>query len=772
MARPTRRSGNLPAEASSFIGRRRELAELRRKLTAARLVSLSGPGGVGKSRLALRIATDLARGFSGGAWMVELAEIQDPALVGNAVLAALDLRDQAATEPLPLLLSYLREKELLLVVDNCEHLLEAAARLVTEVVQAGPGVRVIATSREPLSVPGEQVIPVPPLELPAAGAAAPPSLEQLRQNEAVRLFLERAAAASGRFELTASNRAAVVDLCRRLDGLPLAIELAAVRTRLLTAEQIRDRLSDRFGLLTRGNRAALPRHQTLRTTIDWSHDLLEADERALLRRLCVFAGKFTLDDVEAVCTSADVPAPHALDLLSSLVDKSLVTREDAKGGACYRLHETMREYTRLKLREAGEQDAVEERCTDHYVAVCRKFAAHNRFRLLPWLEWMEVEVDNIRSVLQRCLLEGDALRGLDLACALGWYWCTRATTEGVRWLDELLAAAPSGAGLAAPVGLAQFIRGFLAVLQSDPSSARPLFERAIPAARTAGNLPLLSHALSMASVAANMAGDRAEARRLLDESLVVTSGIDDVAATLSVLQAQALNGMFEGDIATVRAAASEGTRRSRESGDLYSLEMMLTNLGVATLMTGDLDGPRPALAEALRIAQQIDDRVAQYCLLDLLGCLAAGTGQARLAAHLLGAAETVRTEAGATMLPTLAPLVAQAEASAIGALGAARFEAELKAGKKLRRDTAIRLALGKPDQAAVVAAAADGSVAPLAKREADVARLVADGLSNKQIGARLFISERTVDSHVRSILNKLGFNSRAQIAGWMASSRP
>jgi predicted ATPase/DNA-binding CsgD family transcriptional regulator len=767
MARPTRRSGNLPAEASSFIGRRRELAELRRKLATARLVCLAGPGGVGKTRLAIRIATDLARGFPGGAWMVELAEVQDPALVSNAVMAALNLRDQTATEPLPLLLSYLQDKELLLVVDNCEHLLGVAAQLVTEVIRAAPGVRVIATSREPLSVSGEYVIPVPPLELPSARAAEP--LIQLRQNEAVMLFTERAAAASGKFELTASNQAAVVDLCGRLDGLPLAIELAAVRTRVLTAEQILDRLTDRFGLLTGGSRAALPRHQTLRTTIDWSHDLLEAGERALLRRLCVFAGRFTLEDVEAVCTSDDVPAPRALDLLSSLVDKSLVTKEDAKGRACYRLHETMREYTSLKLWEAGEQDPVERRCTDYYVAICRQFAEQNRYRLLEWLEWMELEVDNIRSVLQRCLMHADFLRGIDLACSLGWYWATRATTEGVRWLDELLALAPSEGGNAAVYGRAYFIRGFLSVLQSDPAAARPAFERAIPAARAAGNLPLLSHALSMASVAANMAGDRSAARRLLDESLAVTSGIDDVAATVSLLQARALNSMFEGDLQTLIAAATEGARLSREAGDLYSLEMMLLNLGAATLMAGDLDGSQPLFAEALRIGQQIDDRVAQYCLLDALGCCAAGAGQARLAAQLLGAAETVRTEAGATLIATLAPLVAQAEESAIVALGAARFEAEFKAGKCLRRDTAIRLALGQPDHAAA-AASDDGSVAPLGKREADVARLVADGLSNKQIGARLFISERTVDSHVRSILNKLGFNARAQIAGWMASS--
>jgi len=767
MVRPTRRPGNLPAEASSFVGRRRELAELRRRLSAVRLVSLAGPGGVGKTRLALRIAADLARGFPGGAWMVELAEVRDPALIGNAVMAALDLRDQTATEPLPLLLSYLRDKELLLVVDNCEHLLGAAAQLVTDVMQAAPGVRVIVTSREPLSVSGEHVLPVPPLELPSAHTAEP--LSQLRQNEAVMLFTERAAAASGKFELTASNQVAVAALCGRLDGLPLAIELAAVRTRVLTAEQILDRLTDRFGLLTGPSRVALLRHQTLRTTIDWSHDLLEAAERALLRRLCVFAGRFTLEDVESVCTSDDVPAAHTLDLLSSLVDKSLVMREDAKGRACYRLHETMREYTGLKLREASEKDVFERRCADYYVSRCRQSAERARYGLLGWLEWMELEIDNIRSVLQRCLTSADVDRGITLACSLGWYWATRATTEGVRWLDELLASGPSGGGNAVAGGLPYFIRGFLAVLQTDPAAARPALERAVLAAREAGQLNLLSHSLSMASIAATMAGDRTAARCLLDEDPALTKGLDDVAAAVSLLQARALNGLLEGDLETVRAAASEGARLSRETGDLYSLEMMLLNLGVTELMAREPDQAQPLFAEALRISKEIDDRVAQYCLLDALGCIAAGAGQGRLAAQLLGAAETVRTEAGATIIPMLPPLLAQAEASAIAALGAARFEAEFKAGKRLQRDAAIGMALGEPAQ--VAAATSDGgSVAPLAKREADVARLVADGLSNKQIGARLFISERTVDSHVRSILNKLGFNSRAQIAGWMASS--
>jgi predicted ATPase/DNA-binding CsgD family transcriptional regulator len=758
MARPTRRSGNVPAEATSFVGRRHELAELRNKLASARLVSLVGPGGVGKSRLAIRAGTDLGRGFASGAWMVELAEVRDPVLVGHAVMAGLDLRDQAGTEPHAILLDYLRDKELLLVLDNCEHLLDAAARLVTALVRAAPGLRVVATSREPLSVSGEHVIPVPPLEVPAPDASEP--LDRLRQNEAISLFTERAAAASGAFALTAENRAAVVDLCRRLDGLPLAIELAAVRTRVLTAEQVRDRLNDRFGLLTGGGRAALPRHQTLRTTLDWSHDLLTDGERALLRRLCVFAGRFTLEDVEGVCSAED-----ALDLLSSLVDKSLVVKEDARGAACYRLHETMREYARLRLLEAGEEEAVERRRAEYYLRKCGQSGADARFALLEWLPWMDLEIDNVRSVLRWCLDHGDYEWGIALASMLGWYWATRATTEGGQWFDQLLAAGDPAARV-----WPWFIRGFLAVLQSDTVVARPALERAATAAREAGGRRSLVHALTMASVAENMAGHGAAARRLLAEARAVNVRLDDVASTLSVLQAATLDALFTGTLDAARAAASEGVRVSRGANDLYALGMMLLNLGSTALLAGDLDGAKPLLSEALCIADQIDDRVGQFYLLDALGCHAASSGQARLATRLLGAAETLRLEAGARVMTFLVPPLARAEGTAIAALGRSRFDAEFQAGRRLSRRAAIALALDSDAEAAATTSDAT-TASPLAKREADVARLVADGLSNKQIGARLFISERTVDSHVRGILNKLGFNSRTQIARWVASNR-
>jgi predicted ATPase/DNA-binding CsgD family transcriptional regulator len=781
MARPARHSGNLPAETTSFIGRRHELAEIRKKLTEARLVSLAGPGGVGKTRLAIRAATDLRRGFRDGGWLVELAEVSDPALVSNAVMSALDLRDQAAPEPLPLLLSYLQDKELLLVVDNCEHLLDAAAQVVTSVLKAAPGVRVVATSREPLSVPGEHLVPVPPLELPAGREGEP--LAWIVQNEAVMLFTERAVAASGTFELTSGNRAAVVELCRRLDGLPLAIELAAVRTRVLTVEQILDRLADRFSLLTGGSRAALPRHQTLRTTIEWSHDLLPDAERAVLRRSCAFAGRFTLEDVESVCAYGGVPPGQVLETLSSLVDKSLVMKEDMPGVACYRLHETMREFAGLKLAEAGEEEAVALRCAEYYRLRFGQAALESRLRLPVWLDWAELEIDNVRAVLQRCMARKDATCGIELAAALGWYWITRATTEGIRWLGGFLEL-PDGASEVR--GWAYFLRGFLSVLKADSAGARPALREAVSVGRDAGDQALLSEALSIASIAEGLAGDRPAAQRLLDEAYVAAAAVGAAypPGALAVQQARVLNGFFEADLATVKSAAKEGARLARDMGDHYGLEMMLLNLGSESLLTGDLEGSGPLLTESLRMARQVDDRVAQYYLLDALGTHAALRRQARLAARLFGASSTVRTEAGAREMPFFAPLLAQGKESARTALGAAKFEAEFEAGKRMDRDEALDLALGKPDpptagasrtgpsQAGAAAPARDGPAAGLlGKREADVARLVAEGLTNKQIGARLFISERTVDSHVRSILNKLGVSSRAQIAAWVTAGQ-
>jgi len=677
------------------------------------------------------------------------------------VLAALDLRDQGGAEPMVLLRSYLRDKDMLLVLDNCEHLLQAAARLTSDLLRAAPGVRVIATSREPLSVDGEHVLPVPPLQLPASDAEEP--LDRLRQNETVQLFLERAAAASGSFQLTAANQAAVVELCRRLDGLPLGIELAAVRTRALSAEQIRDRLGQRFDLLTGGSRAALPRQQTLRTTIEWSYDLLSPAERRLLTWLCVFAGRFTLDDVAEVCGSDDLPPVVVLDHLTSLLDKSLVIRQDVAGAACYRLHETMREYARLKLREAGEEVLVERRCRDYHLTRCQQFAVEGRHRLLEWLPWVELRIDTIRGVLRRTLDQDDVPTGIEIATYLMRYWITRATTEGARWLDELLSADTQPGSH--PHG--NFVRGFLAVLQGDPAAAVPTLERCVRAARETGPPEQLSRSLAMASIAAGMARDRESARTLLEQARVIAGGLGDLGATLMLHQAQAMNGLLDGDLAVVGPAAAEGARLSREVGDVYSLEMMLMNQALAAVMSGDLRECELRATEGLRIADQLDDRIAQCYLLGALACCAAGSGEHLRTAQLLGATDSVRVEAGASILFGLAPALDQATRSAAAALGSASFAAHFASGQHLTRQMGSRLAHRRPAPAGP--AVGRGSSGALSRRGAEVAELITEGLTNKEIGARLFISERTVESHVRTVLNTLGFTSRAQIAGWVAS---
>jgi predicted ATPase/DNA-binding CsgD family transcriptional regulator len=677
-------------------------------------------------------------------------------------MTALDLRDQAGAKPLDLLLNYLKDKELLIALDNCEHLLEASAQLVSDILRAAPGVRVIATSREPLAVTGEHVVPVPPLQLPQVDEP----LAQVRQNEAIMLFTERAAAASGRFELDASNREAVIDLCRRLDGLPLAIELAAVRTRVLGIDQIRDRLNDRFSVLTGGGHAALPRHQTLRTTIDWSYDLLTEPERILLRRLCVFAGRFTLEAAQYVCAFDDGTTAPVLDHLGSLVEKSLVVKEDLTGVASYRLHETMREYAALKLSDAGEVDLLGDRFIEYYRSTYLVALPDARYRLPEWLQSVDRDIDNVRAALGHCVSRHDSVRGLDLATAVSWYWITRATTEGVRWLEALLELGP---GNPEAQFWAYFLRGFLAVLKADPTSGPPVLSRALAAARKLDDPKFVSQALSMSANAANVAGDREAALRFLVDAEVVTEEIDDYPARISVLEARVLHAFFGGDMDKVTAAATEGERLSREMGDAYSHETMLLNLGGPALFMGALDRAKAYFTEALQIARRIDDRVAQYAVLDELGCVAAAMGQARLAARLIGSAETIRTQAGASLLPFLAPLLAQAEAAVVASIGQSKFDAEVEAGKRLSRDEAIRLALGEalgtPETATT-----NGQMAMLGKREVEVARLIADGLSNREIGARLFISERTVDSHVRSILNKLGVNSRSQIAAWLATA--
>ena len=453
-------------------------------------------------------------------------------------------------------------------------------------------------------------------------------------------------------------------------------------------------------------------------------------------------------------------------MLSALVDKSLVMKEDVGRVACYRLHETMREYASLKLRDAAEEEVLDESFVEYYRIRCLEAEEDARHRTLEWLQWVELEIDNIRSALQKCLATSDWRRGLELATSIGYYWVTRGTTESMRWFDQFLAAAAGSPDVPAR---AYHFRGWLSMLQIDTDAARPWLARAIAAARATEQLAQLSESLSAASTAEHMAGDGSAARQLLSEAEALAPRVHSYSAAIGLIQARAIHAFFEGDLDTAKATSLDGARLSREAGDLYYLQTMLMCLGQVSMLTGDVAASKPRFVEALRIARQIDDRITQYVLLSLLSWHAATSSHPRLAAQLRGAAEAVGSGAGAGIAGPALPLLARANEAAASALGESRFEAAFEAGRRMGREAALRIALSESEE--IDTDPSDQiATGPLAKREVEVARLVAEGLTNKQIGTRLFISERTVATHVRNILNKLGFGSRAQIASWMASS--
>jgi predicted ATPase len=436
------RKNNLPSQLTSFIGREKELNQLHDILTGetARLVTLTGPGGTGKTRLALKAAEGLLETFPDGVYLVELAPLSDPALVLGAVATVLGLRETPGRSVQEAVAGYLENKHLLLILDNCEHLVEECARLADWLLKGSPGLKLLATSREILGVGGETSLRVPPLELP--DARQPPGVGALAQVEAVRLFVERARQAAPGFVLDESNANAVVQVCQRLDGIPLALELAAARLRMMTVQQVTSRLGDVFRLLTGGSRSALPRQQTLKAAMDWSYALLTDQEKLALQRLSVFARSWTLEGAEAVCAGNGIEDFEVLDLLGSLVDKSLAVRGSAEGDAGrFRMLETVRQYAHDRLLESGEGSGVRDRHLEYYLKLSEIFAAEVRGKKqIEWLDRMEGELDNLRLALEWSLA-GHIIEGLRLASALMWFWRLHAhNVDGIMWLEKLLAA--------------------------------------------------------------------------------------------------------------------------------------------------------------------------------------------------------------------------------------------------------------------------------------------------------------------------------------------
>jgi predicted ATPase/DNA-binding XRE family transcriptional regulator len=598
---------NLPAQLTSFIGREREIAEVSRLLGETRLLTLIGAGGAGKTRLALEAAAGLLSDFEDGIWWVELASLYDPALVPQAVGAALGLRDQASRPMLDQLGDHLRAKRLLLVLDNCEHLITACATCVDTLLRAAPGVRILVTSREPLDITGETTYRVPSLATPDPGHL--PALASLVRFEAVRLFADRAAAVLPGFTVTEVNGRAVAEICCGLDGIPLAIELAAARIRALPVEELRARLGDRFRVLTGGSRVALPRHRTLRATIDWSYGLLAEPERALLRRLAVFTGGWTLEAAEAVCNGEGVAEGEVLDLLAHLVDKSLVILEFPGDTGRYRLLETVRQYGLELLEERGETPIWRQRHASFFLTLAEE-AEPKLFgpEQDSWFARLEAEHGNLRAALEWLAAQDEAGQGLRLAGALWRFWEVRAhLAEGRAWLSEMLRRAGPDAEPAARAKALMGAGGCAYYLRDHPA-ADALWEESLSLYRRLGGRQGMARVLIYQGWLANDRGRFSEARRLFEEGLAICRAIGDRQGTAWALARLGLTFYWEGDSAAGQPLLEQGLALSREINDRLGIAQWTYLLGQMRWSQGDLSSAIALNEEGLRLCRELGDR--------------------------------------------------------------------------------------------------------------------------------------------------------------------
>jgi predicted ATPase/DNA-binding CsgD family transcriptional regulator len=855
------RLGNLPAEPNSFVGRERDLGDLRLLLSNVRALTLCGPGGIGKTRLATRLGWQLADDFPDGVWIVEFADRTDPALAARQVANVLGIGEEPDRPAAATLTDALRSRQLLLILDTCEHVVDAIADLVRDLIAACPLLRLVATSREPLRVRGETVWRVPPLSLPAqsfsaqsfsaqssafppsplapgplpAGALPAPAFPgqlaamtpgEAAEHEAVRLFVDRAAAVRPGFSLTAENCAQIAQLCWTLDGVPLAIELAAARIRALSVEQIADRIDDRFRLLASGDRTAPPRQQTLQAAVDWSFELLTADEQILLRRLSVFGG-WSLDMAEQVCADDRIPVPRVLDLLAALIDKSLVTLEDEMGGdARYRLLDTIREYAAARLEAAGEQDTFRQRHVSYMLGLAEDVVGQAfRRGALPWAEQVRAyyriaaEQANSRAALAFCLDSRDAEHGLRLCSALRSPWVVHGdVAEGVAWFGRFLALdewVPAGVRARALMLSAE-----LAFEYQDYSGAARTARAAVamctayPVACPAGGMRILAlislraglieQALDLADTAIVSARQhrdeweeglahaaRAAILARSSQLAAAQSAFEDALALLTGNNgwgiAHALYGF--GSLARARRDNAGALRHFRSALELFrqidartEMARCLAGIGWVALASLDLPTAAASLGESLELSMATGQRLGIARGLEACAAVAVVRGDDVTAARLEGAATAVREVVGqvrsAAAQARLDNLLAAAH-HRLGPTAAAGLVAE---GRRLSTHEAVSYALVSTATADHAQGNGNGTgprqagplpAAPsvLTAREQQIAHLIARGLSNRAIGAELVISPATAARHVANILAKLGLNSRAQVAAWTADQR-
>jgi predicted ATPase/DNA-binding CsgD family transcriptional regulator len=750
------RRHNLSGSLTGFVGRERERVKVRELLGGTRLLTLTGTGGCGKTRLAREVARDLSGAYPDGAWLVELAPLSEPELVPQAIAGVLEVGERPEESLTNTLIDSLREKKILLVLDNCEHLLDACAHLVETLLGSCPGLRILATSRETLGAAGEMVWQVPPLSRPDPRRS--PTVEELEDYESVRLFVERARYRNPAFALTPQNAEAVGRICSRLDGIPLAIELAAARVGL-SAEQIAARLDDSLRLLTTGFRTASPRQRTLRGALDWSHDLLTEPERTLFGRLSVFAGGFTLEAAEAVGAGDSIEEADVLDLLSRLVDKSLVMAEvTGDGGVRYRMLETVRQYAREKLEESGETDAVRRR----HSGWCLAFAERAEARLqgpeqATWIEHLQREHLNTQAALVWSL-KAEPETALRLVAALGLFWYRYGRIlEGRRWLQ---AALDRTAGIeTATRARALRLAGVLSEEIGLYEQAGTLHEEGLALYRRLGDRKGVAASLTSLGALAYAVGDLERGISFTEESLSLKRELGDERGLMS--SRNNLGEMLQtaGDLTGAWALFEENLEANRRLRDGWGTALTLLNLGTLSV---EQEAPLQAeefLADALRAFLKLgDEDAAAECLGSLAGA-AGKRGESARAATLLGAAEAAREELGTPIRPVEQERYERfAALSNRGLTGRDAWVAARDSGRdmSLRQAAEYALSPGTPPSGR--------TTSPLTRREQEIAALVSRGLTNRRIASELSISGRTVETHVGRILKKLGFDSRNELA--------
>lgn len=757
-------AGALPADLTSFVGRRSEVHAVRQLLAADRLVTLTGVGGVGKTRLGLRVAHDLRRAFPDGVFLVELADLKDPDLLPHTLMDVLGIREQAVRGQ-SALTDFLRPRNTLLVLDNCEHLLEATAVLVDQLLRAAPKLRILATSRQALMIAGEHVYPVPTLPVPESDVRLAPGVAT--QFAAVSLFAARAAAVVPGFEITPENEAAVIQLCQRLEGIPLAIELAAVRLRVLAVEELAHRLDRRFEMLREGSRNLPERHQTLQALIDWSHELCTPAEQALWARASVFAGGFGLDALEAVCADESLTEAAMLDTLAGLTDKSIMLRGEHGGRVRFRMLETIREYGQARLQATGHEAEVQRKHRDWYAQLIEKAAAEwFGPEQENWARLLRAEHPNVRTALEFCLTTpGEARVGLRMA-GLPWFlWAALGyMTEGRLWLDRALTLDQEAShervwalGTAADI----------AVFQGDGAAATALIDGAHELAQRLSDTRGLAYTTHLLGLR-QLGSDPAAAIPVLVEALELYACVDVPADYPNSLRpALAMAYLLSGDLDSAADVVAVACAECEQAGERWLLSYAMWAKGSLQLLKGELEEAEADLCEALRLTRFTPDSLGLAFILDVLSWTAAAKGDGERAAVLLGAADRVWKTIGVALFGAQHLLARrqQFQEMARQQVGTAGYEAAFDRGSQLPVDDIVAFALRERRPST---GARPHAESPLTAREREVAHLVAQGMSSKDVAATLVISRRTVDVHVEHIFAKLGFNSRAQIATWVA----